>query len=78
VLERREGALERFAGYVDALRRLQGEPVPALAAEMLVRGAYEMARARVARGEAERLPELLGDLRALWVGPYGDPRARRP
>lgn len=78
-LLRRDGALDRFVAYVDTLRRTEGEPIPALAAEMLVRGTYELIYARVARGETEQLPELLADLAALWDGPFGPPdnRARR-
>jgi AcrR family transcriptional regulator len=69
-LQRRDAALDRFVGYVDVLRRVQGAALPPLAAEMLVRGGYELIYARVARGEAEELPALLGDLRRLWNGPY--------
>lgn len=76
VLERRDTALERFVGYVDVLRRVQDEPVPRLAAEMMVRGTYELVHARVAAGDAERLPLLMNDLRPLWAGPYGDGSAR--
>jgi AcrR family transcriptional regulator len=76
-LDRRDAAIDRLVGHVDVLRRVQGEPIPQLAAEILVRGTYELIHARVAKGEAERLPELLDDLRKLWLGPYAPPERPR-
>jgi AcrR family transcriptional regulator len=80
-LQRRDAALERFIGYVDTLRRVEGEAIPRLAVEMLVRGTYELIYTRVLRGEAEQLPRLLSDLSALWGGAFGpraDPSKRFP
>jgi hypothetical protein len=41
--------------------------MPPLAAELIVLGTTELIITRVARGEAEQLPNLLPDLRRLWV-----------
>jgi AcrR family transcriptional regulator len=64
---RREAALERFTSFVEGLRLTHGGPMPPLAAELIVLGTTELINTRVARGEAERLPALLPDLRRLWV-----------
>lgn len=69
---RRDAALDSFAGYVESLRLAHGEPMPPLAAEMIVLGTTELIRARVARGEAERLPDLLPELRQLWTSTVGE------
>lgn len=64
---RREQALGSFAGYVEGLRLSHGGPMPPLAAEMIVLGTTDIICRRVARGEADRLPELLPELRRLWL-----------
>lgn len=64
---RREAALERFTSFVEGLRLAHGGPMPPLAAELIVLGTTELINTRVARGEAEQLPDLLPDLRRLWV-----------
>jgi hypothetical protein len=51
--------------------------MPPLAAELIVLGTTELVNTRVARGEAEQLPELLPDLRRLWITSverHGEPR----
>jgi AcrR family transcriptional regulator len=63
---RRDEALGRFTSYVEGLRLTHGEPMPPLAAEMIVLGTTELIYTRVARGEAERLPQLMPELRRLW------------
>jgi AcrR family transcriptional regulator len=64
---RRDDALGRFAGYVEGLRLSHGEPMPPVAAELIVLGTAEAVHARVVRGEAEQLPQLLPELRRLWA-----------
>jgi AcrR family transcriptional regulator len=63
---RRDDALGRFANYVEGLRLSHGEPMPALAAEMIALGTLDLIYNRVERGEAERLSEILPDLRQMW------------
>jgi AcrR family transcriptional regulator len=63
---RRDDALDRFTNYVEGLRLSHGEPMPPLAAELIVLGTTELIHTRVARGEAEQLPTLLTELRRLW------------
>lgn len=63
---RRDDALDRFTSYVEGLRLAHGEPMPPLAAELIVLGTTELIHTRVARGEAEQLPTLLDELRQLW------------
>lgn len=64
--DRRDDALARFTSYVEGLRLSHGEPMPALAAEMIVLGTTDLIYRRVTRGEAECLPELLPELRRMW------------
>lgn len=66
-LARRDAALEDFTDYVESLRLANGEPMPPLAAELIVLGTTDLLHRRVARGEAEQLPELLPELRQLWI-----------
>lgn len=63
---RRDAALEDFTSYVEGLRLSNGEPMPPLAAELIVLGTTELLGRRVARDEAEQLPTLLPELRRLW------------
>jgi len=63
---RRDDALDGFTNYVEGLRLTHGEPMPPLAAELIVLGTTELIHTRVARGEAEQLPALLTELRRLW------------
>lgn len=64
---RREDALARLTSYVETLRLNHGEPMPSLAAEIIALGTTDLMYTRVARGEAEQLPELLPELRQLWL-----------
>lgn len=63
---RRDDALDNFTSCVEGLRLTHGEPMPPLAAELIVRGTTELIHTRVARGETERLPTLQTELRGLW------------
>jgi AcrR family transcriptional regulator len=63
---RRDDALARFTNYVEGLRLTHGEPMPALAVEMIVLGTTDLIYNRVGRGEAATLLELLPELRQLW------------
>jgi AcrR family transcriptional regulator len=72
-------ALERRAEAMDAFRELlvpgererpAGLAVPALAAETIVGGIYEVVSERVHRGETATLPELLPDLLYGFVLPF--------
>lgn len=63
---RRDAALDGFTSYVEGLRLSHGEPMPPLAAELIVLGTTELIHTRVARGEAEQLPALQPELRRLW------------
>lgn len=63
----RDAALGRFVSYVEGLHLTHGEPMPPLAAEMIALGTYELIYTRVARGEAEQLPEMLPELRRMWT-----------
>lgn len=64
---RRDDALDRFTAYVEGLRLTHGEPIPPLAAELIVLGTTDLIHTRVARGETDALPDLMPDLRCLWV-----------
>jgi AcrR family transcriptional regulator len=66
----RERAIALFVRYLEGLRAATDAPVPPLAAEVIVRGTHELIYARVASGQAERLPELLPDLRYCWLTPF--------
>jgi AcrR family transcriptional regulator len=74
---RRDDALDRFTSYVEGLRLTHGEPMPPLAAELIVLGTTELIHTRVARGEAEQLPTLLTDLRQLWFTTVEQQTGRR-
>lgn len=69
---RRDDALSQFIAYVESLRLAHGEPMPAVAAEVIALGTAELIQTRVARGEAESLPELLPELRRLWCATVDD------
>lgn len=74
---RRDDALHQFTDYVESLRLENGEPMPALAAELIVLGTTDLLYRRVARGEAEQLPALLPELRRLWLTAV-DEQGRQP
>jgi AcrR family transcriptional regulator len=74
---RRNGALRLFAALIeDNAKRLVEEPLPpALTAETLVGGVYEVLYSRVLRGEIRELPSLLPDLSYSVLLPYLGPDA---
>jgi AcrR family transcriptional regulator len=74
---RRNGALRLFAELIeDNAKRLVEEPLPpALTAETLVGGIYEVLYSRVLRGEIRELPSLLPDLSYSVLLPYLGPEA---
>jgi AcrR family transcriptional regulator len=75
---RRDEALGRFANYVEGLRLTHGEPMPPLAAEMIVLGTTDLIYRRVARGETDALPELLPELRQIWISSVAEQQEEMP
>ena len=78
---RRDQAIGRFSALGRGLRLTPGEPMPPLAAELIVLGTTELIHTRVARGEAERLTDLLPELRQLWsttVAEHAEPAESEP
>lgn len=68
-LERRSAGLQRFVDWLE--RSLEavgarGAP-PALAAEMVVGGIYEVLQRKVRAGEMTDLPALASELKQLWL-----------
>jgi AcrR family transcriptional regulator len=70
VVSRRNATLQGFMDNLEGVRRSRGEHVPPLTVEMIVGGTYELIYSRVARGETERLPDLLPELRYVWLSPF--------
>ena len=66
---RRDDALDRFTSYVEGLRLTHGEPMPPLAAELIVLGTTELIYNRVDRGETEHLPDLAEQIVASQIAP---------
>lgn len=64
---RRDRALTSFTAYVEGLRLSHGGPMPPLAAELITLGTTDIVCRRIERGETELLPELMPDLRQLWI-----------
>lgn len=78
---RRDEAIGRFTAFVEGLRLTHGEPMPPMAAELIVLGTTELIHTRVARGEAEQLTDLLPQLRQLWfttVAAHAEPAEPEP
>lgn len=78
--ERRNATLRRFADILHraAERHPGSQRPPALVAETLIGGLYEVVYSRVIAGEAKDLPKLLPDLAYSLMQPYiGDEEARR-
>jgi AcrR family transcriptional regulator len=75
---RRDDALDSFTSCVEGMRLTHGEPMPPLAAELIVLGTTELIHARVARGEAEQLPALQPELRRLWFTSVEQQAGREP
>jgi AcrR family transcriptional regulator len=79
-IERRNATLTRFAHMLHdgAERLIDGQCPPALTAETVVGGIYEVVYSRLIAGEAKQLPDLLPDLTYSLLQPYiGDREARR-
>jgi AcrR family transcriptional regulator len=76
-IKRRSDTVRAFAFLVDEqARTLLEEPAPALTAETIVGGIYEVVYTRVLSGDTARLPELLPELLYSALLPYlGQTRA---
>ena len=73
---RRNGVMRAFAAMIEEdARRLLDETAPALTAETVVGGLYEVVYTRVLRGEIRELPGLLPDLVYSALLPYLGPDA---
>lgn len=79
-IERRNATLRSFADmlHTTAERHPGSRHPPALTAETIIGGLYEVVYSRVIAGETKRLPDLLPDLAYSLMQPYiGDEEARR-
>jgi AcrR family transcriptional regulator len=76
-IQRRNNAMRAFADLIDGnANELLGDTVsPALTAETIVGGIYEVIYSRVLRGEIRELPSLLPDLTYSALLPYLGPEA---
>ena len=76
-IKRRNDAMHAFAQLIDhdAQQLLDDTDSPALTAEMIVGGIYEVVYSRVLRGEIRELPTLLPDLTYSALLPYLGPEA---
>ena len=74
-IQRRNAAMRAFADLIDGnAKELLGDTVsPALTAETIVGGIYEVVYSRVLRGEIRELPALLPDLTYSALLPYLGP-----
>jgi AcrR family transcriptional regulator len=74
---RRNNVMRAFADLIDAQAKelLSDRHSPALTAETVVGGIYEVVYSRVLRGEIKTLPELLPDLTYSALLPYLGPEA---
>lgn len=64
-LARRDETMQRFAAFIqDSREQLDDQlsPHPDVVAQAIVGGIYELLYSRIVRGQAERLPELSGEL----------------
>ncbi len=77
VLAYRAELLARLVEEVDLGCGLARTPPPPLTAEGVLGGAFALVHARLSRGDAVPLTELLGPLMGLIVGPYLGPAAAR-
>lgn len=73
---RRDATLAQFTSQVEGLRFTHGEPIPPLAAEMIVLGTYAVVFHRVVRDETERLPAVMPELRRMWLASVGQAAGR--
>jgi len=76
-IQRRNAAMKAFADLIDGnAKEMLGDTVsPALTAETIVGGIYEVVYSRVLRGEIRELPALLPDLTYSALLPYLGPEA---
>jgi AcrR family transcriptional regulator len=75
-IARRNAAMRGFAALIEEnARKYLDETAPALTAETIVGGIYEVVYTRVLRGEIRQLPELLPDLVYSALLPYLGPEA---
>jgi len=66
---RRDAALQEFAAFIEHPRaEARGAAAPSLVSEAIAGGLYGILYTRIARGEAERLPALLGELMDAGLG----------
>jgi len=70
-LARRDEALRRFADFLEEGRAEMGaSDVSPLLTEVVVGGIYEVIYARILKGDAALLPELLPDIMFVWLAPF--------
>ena len=77
-LARRDEAMRRFADFLadgcaetDAGgSEVDAAAIPPLLTEVVVGGIYEVIYARILKGEAALLPELLPDIMFVWLAPF--------
>ncbi|MBX5470419.1 MAG: TetR/AcrR family transcriptional regulator [Thermoleophilaceae bacterium] len=70
VLDRREAALRNFALLLDAGRSFGPRELPALTADTVIGGIYNVVYTYVRRGQTKRLPKLLPQLTYIALLPY--------
>lgn len=76
-LARRDATLGRFVEFVERGRAELGDagaPPPQLVAQAIVGGIYELVYSHIVRGDADRLPELSGELLHYTFMLLGAPR----
>ena len=65
---RKEAGLQRFVDLVDReLVRTGDGKAPPLVSEMVIGGIYEVMQRTARAGKTSEMPELAGQLRALWL-----------
>jgi AcrR family transcriptional regulator len=74
-IQRKEAGLQRFVALLQTFAAADGQ-VPALAAEMVVGGIYEILQRKVAAGELDRPADLAEELRRLWLPLVDSERSR--
>jgi hypothetical protein len=78
-LARREALLGRFARFIDHTREraVATTTPPRLVGQAIVGGIHELVYSQLVRGEAQRLPQLTGELLHYTFMLLGVPRALR-
>jgi hypothetical protein len=67
-LERKEAGLQLFVDWLDEqLAAAPGGQRPALVAEMVIGGIYEVLQQRARAGDIDRFPDLAEELCQLWL-----------